>query len=311
MTTLLSLNDPLWLRVWIWRNKGNTVEVLPPLDPEELSDAGLQQDPWPTPAHINRPKARIPVKVPRRDWVQVDGGSRDAEVFSSEDLFLRVATVNMTGEKVVRQAKLYEACGYPAPKVVASGENWMVTERVDGTHPTEPGEWVDSLAETVLGLRQKEKMRPLLTVLEPLTNSLENVLPSNLFRELHSIAKQVPLSQNISHGDLHTKNLFTKNNKIAGIIDFESAALAPLEKDTALWLTTLAGQTGIETVTQLLQSIGEPIDPMVLTGCLVHYLNEMATGALKRFDPQPYLLTVNYLAQQLAENPTQAADLIT
>jgi hypothetical protein len=299
----LNETDPLWLRLWTWRHRGSTIKDLAPVSRDELKPFGLSEDPWPIPSHVNKPKARIPADVPDMVWEPVRSGSRRVEVFCCGDFFLRVNTPNSPDDKIRTQVDFYQQCGYPAPELVSFGDNWLITRRIPGELPTTCGPWLDEVFREVMKLRDREDLRSCLSVWTPKTSMLSSVLDEKTVEVLEGLAALVPEEEFVSHGDLQANNVIVKDDHLKGIVDFEAVALAPIERDVALWLTTLSGQVGLVPLSNALVNSGITVRPLVLAGCVVHSINKAAASATRRFNPDPYIATVAYLAQWLAENP--------
>jgi hypothetical protein len=200
------------------------------------------------------------------------------------------------------------------PRLVAEGENWLVTERLAGVRPSKPGAWVESLALFVR------------TFLDPLPASLAGSLS---WREPLDVAPLVAVAgvdvvdaiqssacpgeaTRPTHGDLHAGNvLVNAAGELVGVLDFETVALAPPECDVAKWLTVLSAQSGIDaarTATRLAYPLG--IDCRVLHDELLRELVIAASTALSREEPAPYCATVRFLAESLAEDATLPARLL-
>lgn len=308
--SLLSENDPLWFRLWTWRHRGSTIDQPAPVGVEECKQYGLDLDPWPLPSHVNRPKARVPADAPAGVWEPVSSGSRRVEVLSSDDMFLRVATPNATDHKLRMQVEFLQECGWPAPELVSFGEDWLATRRIDGVSPDVGGPWVAEMMEAAMGLRERDELRACLRFWRPDTSMLSSVLSDRVVSVLEELAKAVPEENFVSHGDLQCKNVLVREGRLSGIVDFEAVALAPLERDVAIWCTALAGQIGLEAVGAAIRKSGVQVRPLVLAGCLVHSINKAAASAARRFDPAPYVATVEYLAEWLAGDPEQPYRLL-
>lgn len=295
----LTAADPLWLRLWAWRNRGITVPFLPPV-PECVGD------PWPSAHSAALPLPSIPSNL-AGPWHRAPGGSRSTVVFLSEYRVLRVVRPGVPEAQLAGEIAALRAGGTLLPRLLTTGPGWLCMERLAGQHPSMSGPWVDELGAFAAQYRQTTAAgvpdRP-----EPEWSALDAALSPRVTTRLRTAIRTTDVrgAVGLSHGDLHGRNvLLDEQGRLQAVLDFEQVMLAPPEREVACWITLLAGQFGITAVQRATAVLcPDGVDGAVLHGEILRQLATAASSALNRVEPAAYLRTIRLLAELLIDDPS-------
>jgi len=296
----LGLEVDIWLRLWTWYHHGDTVARPAPVP--EFSD-----NPWPANTNRDHDSAPIPDGL-EGPWTRSTGRSADSTVYRSPLHVLRVARSPDSHHLIDVEALALGALSDDLiPRLVAAGAGWVLRLGLPGERPSAPGPWLEEMAAFALRLRYQDlpfltpSVYPeLLAVAEFTSAPLPPYPPATLETKL------LP-----SHGDLHTGNLLINDtDDLAAVLDFERLALAPPERDVALWLTVLSGQVGLDATkraTAILCPNG--VDPAALSSEILRLLEYMCRAALSHQSPSRHR-TARYLVETFLAEPTIGTRLL-
>lgn len=296
----LGPDTDLWLRLWTWYHRGDTIPTPAPV-PE------FSSNPWPVRADREADSAPVPEGLVG-PWTRSTGRSSQSTVYHSPLHVLRVARSPDSHHLIDVEALALGALSDDLiPRLVAAGAGWVLRLGLPGDRPTTAGPWLEEMAAFALRLRYQDLpfLSPapypeLLAAAEFTSTPLPTYPPTTLDSKL------LP-----SHGDLHTGNLLVNDtNDLAAVLDFERLALAPPERDVALWLTVLSGQAGLDATrraTTILCPNG--VDADALSSEILRLLEYMCRSALSHQSESRHR-TARYLVETFLAEPTIASRLL-
>jgi hypothetical protein len=313
MTVLMTDNDnpvvaspldvtvPLWIRLWSWANSGTSIRVPAPV-PE------IQGDLWSAAPELAEGSLKEFSGHPG-PWIRTHGGSEHSNVYHAPAQILRVSRSPEHHHLVdIEALSLLALCDEPVPTLVARGVGWVLRHSIEGDCPRDDGPWV----EEVVGFAQRLRTRGLLFLSEveyPRPNSLTAICGAAMVESIRG-AVSYPTRAHCAptHGDLHANNLLVDGTgHLVAVLDFESMALAPVERDLAIWITVLSGQVGLSAVRRAAGLLCSSIDSSVLNAELLRLLEFVARRALG--DPARER-TVYTLAHMLSEDPALPCSIL-
>lgn len=311
----LGVDDPLWLRLWtvLYHPEPRAFDM--PITPEECAEHGLATNPWPVVVHQSAPAApNTPSRTLEGSWSATPRGDKaDNTVYLDRTRVLYVAD-SRQGRRHLERERMFLENIYSRhlPTVLGNGYGWLVTTRLEGAPPSQPGPWLRDLRMFLHELHTLNPSglprvrRPRLSALGGLLNR-EDALRLNGFR---LDARDLRPSLVPTHGTLYPSQLRVRDNlRLIGVLDFTQVASAPVERDIASMMVRLAPLTG---VLGLRKITCETPDPWVLASEFVDLLEIASRKAL--YDDAgraARIATIRYLARMMLDDPGSPARLLT
>lgn len=314
-TGFLSVDDPLWLRLWasLYHPERSAFDALVTFD--ECVEHGLAANPWPVVVRPSTPATRFyPAGALEGSWSAAPRRDEaDYTAYLDRERVLYVADSRQGRRHLeCERAFLENTFSQQLPTVLGNGYGWLVTTRLDGASPTQPGPWMRDLR---VFLRELHTLDPsgLPRIEKPRLSALCSLLGRGAALRLNEFrleARDLRPQLVPTHGVLHPSYLRVEDNlRLVGVLDFTQVASAPVERDIAsmmVRLVTLTGVLGLRQVTY------ETPDPWVLASEFVDLLEIAAREALHDDGGRAArITTIRYLARIMLDDPGSPARLLT
>lgn len=295
--------DHLFLRLWGCIHHGFSI-------PSKPETPEIDYDPWPTSSERANKHLPIPQEIAAEDWILTDGGSSGISTYLTRTQVLRLAKNEEGTKRIELESRVLSNGTYPLPSVVRRGDTWLIIEKMKGSRPQTAGPWIDDLAELVQSsLHIRPSLLPYMAdaPLDDLSSVVGKAAVDLLLTTCKKGERIVP-----THGDLHCGNLLiNKAGNLCGVLDFEYACNAPVEREAAVWISVLAGQIGIKPVADLAaKAFPGGLSGAALRHEITRHLDLAAAYALSRASFEAHRKTVKTLVAMLLDDPSLPLNIL-